>query len=291
MKTKKREKVWEERYVVGDAARDAAIDKMASEMGVSRLFAVLLYNRGYRNAADAERFLRLEQSDFHDPYLLADMEKAVDRIFAAVENKEKICVYGDYDVDGVTSVTTLYLYLTGLGADVTVRIPKREGEGYGVSCNAVNELAEQGVSLVITVDTGITANSEIAYAAELGVDFVVTDHHECHSVLPAACAVVNPHRPDCPYPFKELAGVGVVFKLVTACEIKRCRAEGRAVIDGVRKVCMEYADLTAIGGKNGVVLINSDHRSVGGNLNYVKGVDGLKLVLFCKRSTCHTRKL
>ena len=170
MRTKKREKVWEERYVVGDAARDAAIDKMASEMGVSRLFAVLLYNRGYRNAADAERFLRLEQSDFHDPYLLADMEKAVDRIFDAVENKEKICVYGDYDVDGVTSVTTLYLYLTGLGADVTVRIPKREGEGYGVSCNAVNELAEQGVSLVITVDTGITANSEIAYAAELGVD-------------------------------------------------------------------------------------------------------------------------
>ena len=121
MKEIKREKVWVERYTFGDGERDRLIREMSEKMGVSELFAVLLYNRGYRTVEDALRFLRLEQSDFHDPYLLADMQKTVDRIFAAVEDHEKICIYGDYDVDGVTSVTVLYLYLKSLGADVTLR--------------------------------------------------------------------------------------------------------------------------------------------------------------------------
>lgn len=262
MKQIKREKVWEERYTFGDEARDGEIREISEKMGVSYLFAVLLYNRGYRTVEDAKRFLRLEESDFHDPYLLADMTLAVDRILAAVENNEKICIYGDYDVDGVTSVTVLYLYLQGLGADVSFRIPKREGEGYGVSCNAVRELAESGVELVITVDTGITANAEIEYASSLGVDFVVTDHHECHNELPQACAVVNPHRPDCPYPFKELAGVGVVFKLVSACEMKRCRAAGESVIDGMRRICMSFADLTAIGTIADVMPVVDENRLI-----------------------------
>ena len=262
MKQVKREKVWEERYTFGDEAKDGVIRAISEKMGVSPLFAVLLYNRGYQTVEEAERFLRLEQSDFHDPYLLADMSLAVDRILAAVENNEKICIYGDYDVDGVTSVTVLYLYLKGLGADVFFRIPKREGEGYGVSCNAVRELAEEGVELVITVDTGITANDEIEYANSIGVDFVVTDHHECHTELPKACAVVNPHRPDCPYPFKELAGVGVVFKLVSACEMKRCKDAGESVIDGMRRVCMSYADLTAIGTIADVMPVIDENRLI-----------------------------
>ncbi len=262
MKQIKREKVWEERYTFGDEVRDGEIREISEKMGVSHLFAVLLYNRGYRTVEDARRFLRLEQSDFHDPYLLADMTLAVDRILAAVENNEKICIYGDYDVDGVTSVTVLYLYLQGLGADVSFRIPKREGEGYGVSCNAVRELAEEGVELVITVDTGITANAEIEYASSLGMDFVVTDHHECHTELPQACAVVNPHRPDCPYPFKELAGVGVVFKLVSACEMKRCKAAGESVIDGMRRICMSFADLTAIGTIADVMPVIDENRLI-----------------------------
>ena len=258
----KREKVWGERYVFGDEGRDGEILEMARQMGVSELFAVLLHNRGYKTTAEAERFLRLEASDLHDPYLLADMPQAVDRILSAVENKEKICIYGDYDVDGVTSVTVLYLYLKDLGADVSFRIPKREGEGYGVSCNAVSELAAEGVELVITVDTGITANAEIEYAKSLSVDFVVTDHHECHTELPRACAVVNPHRPDCPYPFKELAGVGVVFKLVSACEMQRCRRRGENVLDGLKRVCMSYADLTAVGTIADVMPVIDENRLI-----------------------------
>ena len=258
----KRKKVWKEKYAFGEEDRDCAVRLMAEELGVSEWFAILLYNRGYHTARDAERFLKLEQENFHDPYLLADMDRAVERIFRAVEDHEKIYIYGDYDVDGVTSVTALYLYLQELGCDVGIKIPKREGEGYGVSCVAIDALAEEGTTLIITVDTGITANEEVLYAKELGIDFVVTDHHECRAELPEACAVVNPHRPDCPYPFKELAGVGVVFKLLCACEIRRCREDGRPILDGIRRVCMNYADLTAIGTIADVMPVVDENRMI-----------------------------
>lgn len=262
MNNSKREKVWCQRYVFGDSLRDAAVDKMAEELGTSRLFAVLLYNRGYKTAYDAKRFLHFEEADLHDPYLMMDMDKAVERIFYAIDNEEKICVYGDYDVDGVTSVSMLYLYLKECGANVTMKIPKREGEGYGVSCNAVQSLSEEGVKLIVTVDTGITAAAEVEYGKSLGVDFVVTDHHECRSELPEACAVVNPHRPDCRYPFKELAGVGVVFKLVCACETKKCRENGVPLVDGIRQVCYKYADLAALGTIADVMPIIDENRLI-----------------------------
>ncbi len=262
MRELKREKIWEEKYIFGDGERDATIRAMADAMGVSELFAVLLYNRGFDTAKKAESFLRLEDGDFHDPYLFADMKKAVDRILSAVERNEKIYIYGDYDVDGVTSVTVLYLYLTSLGVDVGIKIPKRDGEGYGVSCDAIRALAEEGVSLIITVDTGITANDEVQFAKELGVDFVITDHHECRSELPGAVAVVNPHRPDCSYPFKDLAGVGVVFKVVSACEMRRCQDAGIPVLDGIRRVCREYADLTAVGTIADVMPVIDENRLI-----------------------------
>ncbi len=262
MKELKREKVWEERYAFGDTERDGKTREMAQAMGRSELFAVLLWNRGYRSVEDAEGFLRLEQTGFHDPFLFADMEAAVDRILTAVERKEKITVYGDYDVDGVTSVTTLYLYLTSLGCEVGYKIPKREGEGYGVSCAAIDELAMGGTKLMITVDTGITATEEVLYAKSLGIDTVVTDHHECRAELPAACAVVNPHRPDCAYPFKELAGVGVVFKVICACEMRRCREAGVDVLEGIRRICMEYADLTAVGTIADVMPVIDENRLI-----------------------------
>ena len=262
MKTNFKERVWNEQYVFGDPERDAIIDKMAAELGKSRFFAVLLYNRGYRTAEDAMRFLHFEEENLHDPYLLCDMDKATDRIFKAIERKEKICVYGDYDVDGVTAVSTLYLYLTSLGADVSIKIPKREGEGYGVSVAAVERLADSGVELVITVDTGITACEEVDYAKELGIEFVVTDHHECRDELPNACAVVNPHRRDCPYPFKELAGVGVVFKLVCALEIKRCREAGESISAGLKDVCLKYIDLVTLGTIADVMPIVDENRLI-----------------------------
>ena len=262
MREIKRKKVWKEKYAFGEEDRDSAIQTMASELGVSEWLSILLYNRGYHTAKEAERFLKLEQDNFHDPYLLADMDQAVTRIFRAIENREKIYIYGDYDVDGVTSVTALYLYLRELGGDVGIKIPKREGEGYGVSCAAIDVLAAEGTTLIITVDTGITANAEVEYAKTLGVDFVITDHHECRTELPDACAVVNPHRPDCPYPFKELAGVGVVFKVLCACEIRRCREDERPVIDGIRRVCMKYADLTAIGTIADVMPVLDENRMI-----------------------------
>ena len=262
MQQKKSEKIWVEHYRFGDPTTDAAVREMAQALGHSELFSVLLYNRGYRTAEEADSFLRFAEHDLHDPYLLADMEKAVERILLAVHNGEKICVYGDYDVDGVTAASLMYLYLKKLGARVDVKIPKREGEGYGVSCASVKALASQGTNLIITVDTGITANAEVAYAAELGVDFVITDHHECRSELPCACAVVNPHRPDCSYPFKELAGVGVVFKVVCACESRRCRDAGEAVIDGVRRVCFDYIDLVALGTIADVMPVVDENRLI-----------------------------
>ena len=264
MNNNAKERVWNEQYVFGDGEKDAIIDEMAKDLGKSRFFSVLLYNRGYRSAEEAVRFLRFEEENFHDPYLLCDMDRATDRIFNAIKKKEKICVYGDYDVDGVTAVSTLYLYLTELGADVCIKIPKRDGEGYGVSKNAIKALAQDGVKLVITVDTGITACDEVSYANELSVDFVITDHHECRDELPDACAVVNPHRRDCDYPFKELAGVGVVFKLVCALEINRCKQSGEPVETALQKICLKYIDLVALGTIADVMPIVDENRLIVG---------------------------
>ena len=148
-------------------------------------------------------------------------------------------IYGDYDVDGVTAVSSLYLYLKDKGANVSYYIPSREGEGYGVSESAIESLASSGTKLIITVDTGITAIEEIDYAKELGIDTVVTDHHECRPELPDAVAVVNPCRPDCEYPFSELAGVGVAYKLCCALEMK---LTGDGFMTAVRRVTDLYGD-------------------------------------------------
>ena len=262
MRENKREKIWEQMFAFGDTERDAVIRSMSEELGVSPLFAVLLYNRGYTTAESARKFLRFEETDFHNPYLMKDMNTATDRILRAVENREKIYIYGDYDVDGVTSSSMLYLYLSSLGAKVGIKIPKRDGEGYGVSMSAIQSIADDGATLIITVDTGITANAEVEFARTLGVDFVVTDHHECHGELPRAVAVVNPHRADCEYPFKELAGVGVVFKTVCACEMKRCERAGESVIDGIRRVSAEYADLVAVGTIADVMPLTDENRLI-----------------------------
>ena len=242
---KKQEKIWKLRETLPTEERDAAV--LSRDLGISPVLAKLLCRRGYRTTDDARGFFGCTDTVLHKPLLMKDMDKAVARMRRAVENGEKILIYGDYDVDGVTSVSLLYLYLTSLGADVRYYIPSRTGEGYGLSAAALDKFAAEGVTCIITVDTGVTANDEVRYATELGIDMVVTDHHECRLPLPEAVAVVNPHRPDCPYPFKELAGVGVAFKFVTAFESELALARGEREIDGVRKICLEYADLMAIG--------------------------------------------
>lgn len=261
-KQRNREKTWSLLYRSGDAVTDAAIAALAKESGRSEIVARLLYTRGYRSASAVESFFHQETACLHDPYLLRDIEPAVARIALALERGEKIAIYGDYDVDGVTSVSLLYLYLTERGADVGYYIPSRLKEGYGLSVPAIDSLAERGVTLMITVDTGVTAIEEIAYARECGIDTVVTDHHECRNTLPGAVAVVNPHRPDDSYPFKELAGVGVVFKLICAYEMAECRKEGRLEIDGVRRVCREFADLVAIGTIADVMPVIDENRLI-----------------------------
>ena len=255
-----KEKIWVLRE--GETVPAQFLQDLRVSLGLSPVCARLLYYRGYRTVEDVRRFLCCEDTSFHDPFMLCDVERAVARIRAAVENGERIVIYGDYDVDGVTSVSMLYLYLKSKGADIGYYIPSRSGEGYGLSTAAIDRLAEQGVSCIITVDTGITACEETEYAASVGIDMVITDHHECRAVLPHAVAVVNPHRPDCPYPFKELAGVGVVFKLVCALECTLAAERGEDKISAIRRIAAEYADLVAIGTIADVMPITDENRLI-----------------------------
>ncbi len=260
MEQKRKEKIWVLREDL--SAPEGEILALCDEMGFSPVCARLLYHRGLKTADAVKRFLCCEDTAFHSPFLMKDVTLAVARIREALARKERIVIYGDYDVDGVTSVSMLYLYLTGLGGDVGYYIPSRSGEGYGLSRAALDKLQADGVGLVITVDTGITACEEAEYAKEIGIDMVITDHHECRATLPDAVAVVNPHRPDCPYPFKELAGVGVVFKLITAFEATLGAENGEAEIEGVRRIAARFSDLVAIGTIADVMPITDENRLI-----------------------------
>lgn len=233
--------------------------KIAEELGLNHIIANLLYARGYKDTESAKKFIYMETEMLSNPFDMKDMELGISRIHKAIQNNEKITVYGDYDVDGVTAVCTLYLYLKSKGASIDYYIPNRTCEGYGVSTQAIDALSKGGTKLVVTVDTGITANYEVEYAKSLGIDFVITDHHECRSDLPEAVAVINPHRPDCPYPFKELAGVGVVFKFISAYE-ERYEGVSRAL--ATRRIFESYADLVAIGTIADVMPIKSENRLI-----------------------------
>ncbi len=257
--TPRRDRIWSILYDAGDGARETAVTRLCEALHITPLTARLLVNRGYTEAPQAKLFFENDERVWHDPRLMADMDAAVARTLQALQAGEHIAIYGDYDVDGVTSATSLYLYLTGLGARVTCYIPNRVGEGYGMSQGAVDMLAEEGVSLIITVDTGVTAHAEIAYAAARGIDTVVTDHHECHADLPVCCAVVNPHRPDCTYPFKELAGVGVVFKFICACEAARA---GMTVVEALASMSRALIDLVAIGTIADVMPLEDENRFI-----------------------------
>lgn len=201
------------------------------------IIATLLDIRGIVTEKDINDFL-YNESDIDNPFEIKDMDKAAARVKAAVENGEKICVYGDYDADGVTSTALLYSYLETIGADVIYYIPSREGEGYGMNTNAVDILYKKGVNLIVTVDNGISAIEEIAHAKSLGIETVVTDHHMPGDTLPDAAAVVDMHRPDCESRYKMLSGVGVAFKLVMAIEGEY--ADVDMLLDN-------YSDLLSIG--------------------------------------------
>ncbi len=252
----------EKRWILKDSNEESfstKIAKIAGKLNIHPIVAKLLYNRGYKDESSIRSFIGMESEILCDPFKLKDIEKGIQRIRSAIIGKEKITVYGDYDVDGVTSVCTLYLYLKSKGAEIDYYIPNRAGEGYGVSASAIDQIKDRGTKLIITVDTGITANDEVEYARSKGIDFVITDHHECHLDIPKAAAVINPHRPDCKYPFKELAGVGVVFKVISAYE-ERYEVKTRKA--AALKIFSDYADLVAIGTIADVMPIKNENRII-----------------------------
>lgn len=255
-------------------SQSSEIKEIAERLKITPLTAQLLYNRGFTDGEKAESFIQNKNISFHDPFLLADMDKAVERIFRALDNNEKIVIYGDYDVDGVTAVSILYLYLKSKGGDVSYYIPSRTGEGYGINPSAIESLAEKQINLLITVDTGITAVGETQYAKSLGLDVLITDHHECQNELPDACAIVNPRRPDCGYPFKELAGVGVVFKLLCSLEYTYCK-KNNIEKDWLGEICDTYGDIVAIGTVADVMPLVDENRLIVSR--------GLKLIEKIKR--------
>ena len=202
------------------------VEKIAGELRISELTAKLLINRGYDTVEKIDMFLKKSDDLYHDPFLMSDMDIGIDRVKKAVDSDEKVMIYGDYDVDGISSTCIMYMYLKSLALDVCYYIPDRFEEGYGINKEAVKKAKEKDIGLVITVDTGITASEEVAYAKSLGIDIIITDHHECPKVLPEAAAVINPKKAGDTYPFKELAGVGVAFKFILAYNLRYGKKNG-----------------------------------------------------------------
>ena len=192
------------------------VEKICKEFNLSKLVATILVNKGLEEKDEIEKFLNPTRNDFYDPYLMPDMDIAVNRILKAIANDEKIIIYGDYDVDGITSITVLKKFLLERGANVGEYIPNRLDEGYGLNKEAIKQIIDENYTLMITVDCGISGIEEIEYANNLGLETIITDHHEPADVLPKALAVVDAKRKDNKYPFDQLAGVGVVFKLAQA---------------------------------------------------------------------------
>lgn len=215
----------------------ARVLEISKTFKISPLTSIILYNRGIREDEAIRKFLSKDLGVMYDPFLMCDMDKAVERIYAAKNAGEKITIYGDYDVDGITAIAILYKHLKELVISVDYYVPDRMQEGYGVNRDALDKIKANGSSLIITVDTGITAVEECDYARQIGLDVIVTDHHECKEVIPDAYAAIDPKRKDCSYPFKSLAGVGVVFKLIQAL----------AKNDSIDTLMEKYSDLMCLG--------------------------------------------
>lgn len=245
------DKIWNFR---NKKLNDETVNELSVKHRIPRVVAAILLNRGVKDE-DIDAYLKKSMADIVNPTLMLDMDKAADRICTAIKNKEKIAVYGDYDVDGITATALLYEFLQSAGADAEYYIPDRKGEGYGINIMAVNKLYKLGTKLMITVDCGITAIGEVEFAKLQGMDVIITDHHTCKDRLPtAAAAILNPKRPDCEYPFDALAGVGVAFKLILALAMKL----GMKTSDVFNK----YVDIAALGTIADVVPLLGENRII-----------------------------
>ena len=240
------------KWKINDTQTDTA-EKISKEFNISRLVANIIANKGLKDKKEIEIFLNPTRKDFYDPFLMPDMEKAVERIVKAINNKEKITIYGDYDVDGITSSTVLSRFLEERGVKPDIYIPDRINEGYGLNQNAIKSIAENKTNLIITVDCGITAVKEVEFAKELNMDVVVTDHHEPGTEIPNTIAVVDCKRKDNKYPFSELAGVGVAFKLIQALSMKMGLPE---------EAYLKYLDIVCIGTISDIVPLVNENRTI-----------------------------
>lgn len=240
-------------------------------MGVDRVIATLLVERGVRTFEEARRFFRPSLEHLHDPFLMKDMDKAVERIERALRGKERIMVYGDYDVDGTSAVAVVFSFLHSLTDNIDFYIPDREREGYGISFEGINYAKDTGVRLIIALDCGIKAVEQVDYAAEAGIDFIIGDHHLPGDELPKAVAVLDPKRNDCPYPYKELSGCGIGFKIVEAIVEKnygvklsdnpdRLDDRGRHKLDEVKLRLLHYLDLVVVSIASDIVPMTGENR-------------------------------
>lgn len=251
---------WQAKLNMQEKSVLEAVQTLANELNLLPLTASLLYERGLDTPERARAFLSAEDG-FCDPFELPDMDKAAKRVVSAIEKGEKVVIYGDYDVDGVTSTALLTLYLQSKGLTPSHYIPDRAEEGYGMNSEVLDRLAAEGNTLVITVDTGITALEEADHCRAIGVDLVITDHHECREQLPNAIAVVDPRRPDSRYPCPHLAGVGVALKLATACELL-LNGSDRANESFLPAICEELIDLAALGTVADVMRLVGENRQI-----------------------------
>ncbi|MCI8443747.1 MAG: single-stranded-DNA-specific exonuclease RecJ [Clostridia bacterium] len=229
------------------------IEQIKEKYQLNELLATILVNRNRIKEEEIRLFLNPTRKDFYDPFLITDMEIAVERIIKAIKNQEKVTIYGDYDVDGITSITVLKSFLKDVGLETSFYIPNRLEEGYGLNQKAIDKIAKEGCQLMITVDCGISGREEIEYANSLGIQTIVTDHHETGSELPKAIAVIDNKRKDSQYPFRELAGVGVVFKLIQALGIRLGLKE---------EAYLKYLDIVCIGTISDIVPLVDENRVI-----------------------------
>ena len=229
------------------------IKELEEKYQINKLLATILVNRNITEPEKLKIFLHPTRNDFHDPFLMPDMQKAVTRIKRAIENQEKVIIYGDYDADGITSITVLKSFLEEAGLHTDYYIPNRLNEGYGLNKPAVKKIADEHYDLMITVDCGISAVEEIQYANELGLETIITDHHEVAEQLPDALAIVDAKRKDNQYPCRDLAGVGVVFKLIQALSKE---------LELPEETNLKYLDIVCVGTISDIVPLRDENRVI-----------------------------
>ena len=262
----------EKRWILREDYDKEVVKKLAEALGVDEIIATLLVERGVTTFEEARCFFRPSLDQLHDPFLMKDMDRAIARINEAVRRRERILIYGDYDVDGTSAVALVYSYLSTFHRNIDFYIPDRDSEGYGISFQGIDYAHETGVKLVIALDCGIKAMEQVAYATSLGIDFIIGDHHLPDGEnIPAAVAVLDPKRVDCPYPYKELSGCGIGFKIVEAHQEQRVgvrlcdppdslddvRREKR---DALQLNLLKYLDLVAVSIASDIVPIMGENR-------------------------------